>query len=160
MQPWRKYAGSTIGGGRPKCPCAFLRTAAHAGVVTRVTAHARSTSCTGPLAHSLSRTRTRELQAAMPSVEQTIAQNDMVVYASSTCPFCEMALGALKEAGYDPLVIETTGVARNELAAKYGSSSVPKVFVKGKFVGGCNDGGMGGTLPLLQSGKIKELMSE
>mmetsp|Transcript_9578 Transcript_9578/g.19281 ORF Transcript_9578/g.19281 Transcript_9578/m.19281 type:complete len:97 (-) Transcript_9578:135-425(-) len=96
----------------------------------------------------------------MPSIEDTIAQNDMVVFSSSTCPFCSKALGALKESGYEPLVIEADGDQRKELAAKCGSTSVPKVFVKGNFIGGCNDGGMGGTLPLLQNGKIKELMGK
>mmetsp|Transcript_39627 Transcript_39627/g.91989 ORF Transcript_39627/g.91989 Transcript_39627/m.91989 type:complete len:99 (+) Transcript_39627:80-376(+) len=98
----------------------------------------------------------------MPSIDETVAQNDMVVYSSSTCPFCAKAISGLKSAGYEPLVIEAPGgsALRDELASKCGSSSVPKVFVKGNFVGGCNDGGMGGTLPLLKSGKIKELMGK
>mmetsp|Transcript_71237 Transcript_71237/g.159479 ORF Transcript_71237/g.159479 Transcript_71237/m.159479 type:complete len:97 (+) Transcript_71237:99-389(+) len=96
----------------------------------------------------------------MPSIDETIATNDMVVFSSSTCPFCVKALGALKHAGFEPLVVEADGNQRKELAEKYGSTSVPKVFVKGNFVGGCNDGGMGGALPLLANGKIKELMSQ
>ena len=28
--------------------------------------------------------------------------------------------------------------------------------MKQNFIGGCNDGGMGGTLPLLKNGKIKD----
>mmetsp|Transcript_589 Transcript_589/g.1131 ORF Transcript_589/g.1131 Transcript_589/m.1131 type:complete len:118 (+) Transcript_589:50-403(+) len=104
--------------------------------------------------------RSHVLRAAKPTVQETVSQNDMVVYFSPTCPFCDMALGALKQAGFDPLVVYTTEAHRGELAAAYGSSSVPKVFVKGKFIGGCNDGGMGGALPLLKSGKIKELMEE
>eukprot|EP00414_Alexandrium_minutum_P005784 CAMPEP_0113820442 /NCGR_PEP_ID=MMETSP0328-20130328/1243_1 /TAXON_ID=39455 /ORGANISM="Alexandrium minutum" /LENGTH=117 /DNA_ID=CAMNT_0000788379 /DNA_START=59 /DNA_END=412 /DNA_ORIENTATION=- /assembly_acc=CAM_ASM_000350 len=104
--------------------------------------------------------RSPVLRAAMPTIDETVAQNDMVVYASPMCPFCERVLGALKKAGYEPLVIQADHAMRNEFGKKYGSSSVPKVFVKGNFVGGCNDGGMGGTIPLLENGKIKELMSE
>ena len=39
-----------------------------------------------------------------------------------------------------------------------GKTSVPQVFVKGQFIGGCNDGGLGGTVPLLKSGKLQEML--
>ncbi|CAE7596193.1 HERC1 [Symbiodinium natans] len=78
----------------------------------------------------------------------------MVVFSSSSCPFCQKALAALRDAGYSPKVVEDFD--RSALGAKCGSTSVPKVFVKQNFIGGCNDGGMGGTLPLLKNGKIKE----
>ena len=91
------------------------------------------------------------------AIDELINSNDMVVFSSSTCPFCQQALGALREAGYTPKVVESFD--RGALSAKCGgSTSVPKVFVKQNFIGGCNDGGMGGTLPLLRNGKIKELM--
>ena len=35
-----------------------------------------------------------------------------------------------------------------------------QVWIKGNFIGGCNDGGMGGVVPLLKSGKIQEIMAE
>jgi len=35
---------------------------------------------------------------------------------------------------------------------------VPQTFVKGQFVDGCNDGGLGGTVPLLKSGKLQEML--
>ena len=37
-------------------------------------------------------------------------------------------------------VIEATSAQRNILNQKTGSSSVPNIWVKGKYVGGCNDG--------------------
>lgn len=95
----------------------------------------------------------------MPSVDELVNSNDMVVFSSSSCPFCQRALAALKDEGYSPTVVEDFD--RSELASKCGgSTSVPKVFVKQNFIGGCNDGGMGGTLPLLKNGKIKELMGK
>merc|ERR1711920_919633 len=112
-----------------------------------------------PLPRVRARAR-RRLPPAMSSIDDAIAQNDMIVFSSSTCPFCVKALGALKDSGYEPVVVEADGNQRKELAEKCGSSSVPKVFVKGNFIGGCNDGGMGGTLPLLANGKIKELMGK
>ena len=91
------------------------------------------------------------------AIDELINSHDMVVFSSSTCPFCSKALAALREAGYTPKVVESFD--RGALSAKCGgSTSVPKVFVKQNFIGGCNDGGMGGALPLLKNGKIKELM--
>mmetsp|Transcript_69431 Transcript_69431/g.111933 ORF Transcript_69431/g.111933 Transcript_69431/m.111933 type:complete len:96 (+) Transcript_69431:72-359(+) len=93
----------------------------------------------------------------MASIDQTIADNDMVVFSSSSCPYCVKAIAALKSAGFEPVVVEA--FERSTLAAKCGgSTSVPKAFVKGQFIGGCNDGGLGGVLPSLANGKIKELM--
>ncbi|CAE7224615.1 GRXC4, partial [Symbiodinium necroappetens] len=89
------------------------------------------------------------------SIDELINANDMVVFSSSSCPFCRQALSALRDAGYTPKVVEDFD--RSALSAKCGSTSVPKVFVKQNFIGGCNDGGMGGTLPLLKNGKIKVL---
>jgi|TARA_B100000513_G_C11878974_1_gene178570 glutaredoxin-related protein len=36
---------------------------------------------------------------------------------------------------------------------------VPAIFVGGEFVGGCNDGGMGGAMSLDREGKLKPLLS-
>ena len=54
---------------------------------------------------------------------------------------------------------EADGMAmKAELIKITGQSSVPQVFIGGKFVGGCNDGGMGGVVPLKKSGKLEELL--
>ena len=51
----------------------------------------------------------------------------MVVFSSSSCPFCQKALAALKDAGYTPTVVEDFD--RSGLAAKCGgSTSVPKAL--------------------------------
>lgn len=49
---------------------------------------------------------------------------------------------------------------RVELAEKIGRTSVPAVFVKGEFVGGCNDGGMGGVLTLDRAGELKPMLQK
>mmetsp|Transcript_17122 Transcript_17122/g.39903 ORF Transcript_17122/g.39903 Transcript_17122/m.39903 type:complete len:104 (+) Transcript_17122:102-413(+) len=95
---------------------------------------------------------------SMTNIDEIIAAKDMVVFSSATCPYCSKAIAALKSAGYTPTVVNVNQAQRSALTQKCGSSSVPKVFVKQQFVGGCNDGGLGGTLPLLQNGKIQELM--
>eukprot|EP00747_Dinoflagellata_sp_TGD_P000097 gnl/TRDRNA2_/TRDRNA2_100121_c0_seq1.p1 gnl/TRDRNA2_/TRDRNA2_100121_c0~~gnl/TRDRNA2_/TRDRNA2_100121_c0_seq1.p1 ORF type:complete len:148 (+),score=33.90 gnl/TRDRNA2_/TRDRNA2_100121_c0_seq1:201-644(+) len=96
----------------------------------------------------------------MASVDGVISSDDMVVFSMNGCPFCEKAIAALQDAGYAPTVVVCDSTQRQWLASKCGSKSVPKVFVKGQFVGGCNDGGLGGVLPLLSNGKIKELMGK
>ncbi|CAE7249491.1 GRXC4, partial [Symbiodinium sp. CCMP2592] len=68
------------------------------------------------------------------AIDELINSNDMVVFSSSTCPFCQQALAALREAGYTPKVVESFD--RGALSAKCGgSTSVPKVFVKQNFIG-------------------------
>jgi len=98
--------------------------------------------------------------AAEGSIDDTIAKNDIVAYIVPTCPFCKKALRGLDQAGFEVTKIEAPkdSALRNELAEKVGETSVPQVWVKGQHVGGCNNGGMGGVLPLLKKGKIKELM--
>ena len=41
-----------------------------------------------------------------------------------------------------PAVIEADGAIKSQLKEKTGQTSVPQVFVKGNFIGGCNDGGV------------------
>ena len=49
---------------------------------------------------------------------------------------------------------------RAELAQKTGRTSVPALYVGGQFVGGCNDGGMGGVMTLDKAGKLKTLLQD
>lgn len=91
-------------------------------------------------------------------VEEIITNNNMVVFATSTCPYCRRAIDELGQAGFEPTVVFVSQTQRADLRTKTGQTSVPQVFVKGEFIGGCNDGGMGGTIPLLKSGKIYEMM--
>ena len=57
-------------------------------------------------------------------------------------------------------VVELNEVAdgyalRAELAEKTGRTSVPALYVGGQFVGGCNDGGMGGVMTLEASSRSR-----
>lgn len=49
---------------------------------------------------------------------------------------------------------------RAELAEKTGRTSVPALYVGGQFVGGCNDGGMGGVLTLDKAGELKPMLQK
>jgi len=96
------------------------------------------------------------------SVDEVLRQGSVVVFSSPTCPYCSQAIQALHAAGVEPVVVDAGPAARKELLELTGSSSVPSVFVKGTFIGGCNDGPEDwmGVNRCLQSGKIKELLGE
>ena len=97
-------------------------------------------------------------QSSHTPVAEVIASAPVVVFAASWCPFCKQAKDALKEAGIEFKDVEVTDAQKAELREWTGKTSVPQVFVKGQFIGGCNDGGLGGTVPLLKSGKLQEML--
>jgi glutaredoxin len=47
---------------------------------------------------------------------------------------------------------------RAEMADLVGRTSVPAIWIGGKFVGGCNDGPMGGVITLSESGELDGLL--
>jgi glutaredoxin len=49
---------------------------------------------------------------------------------------------------------------RAEMADFVGRTSVPAIWIAGKFVGGCNDGPMGGLVSLNDSGKLDGMLRE
>jgi len=96
-------------------------------------------------------------------LERQIKQKPAIMYATSTCPFCAKAKKEITATGSILTVIdfddeENGNAMRAELMMITGQSSVPQVFIGGEFIGGCNDGGMGGVMPLKQSGKLEELL--
>lgn len=49
---------------------------------------------------------------------------------------------------------------RAELAERTGRTSVPALYVGGAFIGGCNDGGLGGVMTLEKSGQLLLLLEQ
>ncbi|CAJ1953887.1 unnamed protein product [Cylindrotheca closterium] len=47
---------------------------------------------------------------------------------------------------------------RAEMADFVGRTSVPAIWIEGRFVGGCNDGPMGGIIKLNESGELTGLL--
>ena len=96
-----------------------------------------------------------------------IAKDDLVIFSYGGCPYCRRVTRALDAAGipynevdYDDLD-DGDGV-RAAIRATHRHSSVPAVFVKGKFVGGCNDGPEPwmGILPSLNDGKLAQWLRD
>jgi glutaredoxin 3 len=47
---------------------------------------------------------------------------------------------------------------RAEMADFVGRTSVPAIWIQGQFVGGCNDGPMGGLMKLSETGELDRLL--
>jgi len=89
----------------------------------------------------------------------------VLMFSFTTCPFCIKAKSVLdgKNAKYTVIELDTDpdGKAiRAEMADIIGQTSVPAVWIGGEFVGGCNDGGMGGLMTIEKSGKLDGMLRE
>jgi glutaredoxin 3 len=112
-------------------------------------------------------------------IDAFIQDNAVAMFSFSTCPFCRRAKDALEERGiaYKAMELDelpadrdsdngTTNVNNNmgniiraELGRKTKRTSVPSIFVKGRYIGGCNDG-CPGLLSLMESGELEVLLSQ
>lgn len=92
------------------------------------------------------------------SLDNIIRKNKIVVITMNNCPFCAVAKNiiekhttAYKNEAYKPAYYDW-------LIAKTGRSSLPAVFINGIYVGGCNDGGLGGVTSLDNQGILEQLI--
>jgi glutaredoxin 3 len=66
----------------------------------------------------------------------------IVIYTTSTCPFCQAAKALLrtKAAPFEEIGVDGDRAARAGMAAKAGGrSTVPQIFIGDTHVGGCDD---------------------
>ena len=66
----------------------------------------------------------------------------IVIYTTSTCPFCRAAKALLrtKAAPFEEIGVDGDRVARAAMVAKAGGrSTVPQIFIGNTHVGGCDD---------------------
>mmetsp|Transcript_2513 Transcript_2513/g.5229 ORF Transcript_2513/g.5229 Transcript_2513/m.5229 type:complete len:196 (-) Transcript_2513:114-701(-) len=96
-------------------------------------------------------------------IDTTLAENKVVVFSFSTCPFCLKAKTELTNQGveFEALELDQLGdgmAIRAQLAEMTNRTSVPNIFINGKNVGGCNDG-TPGLMPLIAEGKLKEMIN-
>eukprot|EP00929_Paragymnodinium_shiwhaense_P114683 TRINITY_DN83155_c0_g1_i1.p1 TRINITY_DN83155_c0_g1~~TRINITY_DN83155_c0_g1_i1.p1 ORF type:complete len:101 (+),score=35.60 TRINITY_DN83155_c0_g1_i1:238-540(+) len=97
--------------------------------------------------------------AEKPTLEEVISSATVVFFDMPSCPFCRQAEDALNNQKIDFKKVMISDY-KPALIEKTGKSSAPSVWIKGTYVGGCNDGvePWHGTLPMLRSGKFKEMM--
>ena len=96
---------------------------------------------------------------ALPSGRST----QVVVFSKSYCPYCTKAKNALSSVGAHPKVYEldlstfegfSAGDVQAELGKMTGATSVPRVFVNGKFIGGGDD-----TARLAANGQLAKMLA-
>lgn len=93
-------------------------------------------------------------------VDRAIAENAVMVFSKSYCPFCTKAKRALDtvlpKGKYTVMELDTRsdcGAIQDYLLDITGGRSVPRVFVAGKFIGGGDE-----TDALARSGQLKQLL--
>eukprot|EP00441_Pelagodinium_beii_P027231 CAMPEP_0197663534 /NCGR_PEP_ID=MMETSP1338-20131121/57774_1 /TAXON_ID=43686 ORGANISM="Pelagodinium beii, Strain RCC1491" /NCGR_SAMPLE_ID=MMETSP1338 /ASSEMBLY_ACC=CAM_ASM_000754 /LENGTH=162 /DNA_ID=CAMNT_0043241957 /DNA_START=41 /DNA_END=529 /DNA_ORIENTATION=+ len=101
--------------------------------------------------------------AVAEDVDAKIAGAKVLVVSKEWCPFCMRAKNTLKklniefetleleDAGRAPLV-DDPGAIQDYMMEKTGGRSVPRVFIGGEFIGGCDD-----TVKLANSGELEDL---
>ena len=102
-------------------------------------------------------------EATNEKVERFVSENPIAMFSFTTCPFCRRAKDCLEERGIEFQSIELDELDGNEgneiravLGKKTRRTSVPSIFIGGKYIGGCNDGP--GLLTLADSGELDKLL--
>jgi len=91
-------------------------------------------------------------------IDRLVEENKVMVFSKSTCPFCSRAKDMLQAEGIDFEVLEldTLPPAQMEdmqqtFAQLTGARTVPRIFIQGQCIGGCDD-----VMALQQSGKLAD----
>ena len=99
-------------------------------------------------------------------LDSHIAENPVAMLSFTTCPFCLQAKSVLDRAGANYKVLELDSMGkegyalRAELAERTDRTSVPAIWIGGEFIGGCNDGPMGGVVTLQRNGQLQQLLGK
>ncbi|KAK3097892.1 hypothetical protein FSP39_014234 [Pinctada imbricata] len=96
-------------------------------------------------------------------VDEKIAGKKVVVFSKTTCPYCSKAKKILKEKEYNLTKedLEIMEIDRHKATSKIqdylerltGARTVPRVFIKGKFIGGGDE-----TAALHKKNKLKNML--
>jgi glutaredoxin 3 len=65
----------------------------------------------------------------------------VLMYSTSTCPFCRMADQLLKQKGVEAehVLVDAQPARRAEMTQLTGRTSVPQLFINGRHVGGFHE---------------------
>lgn len=94
-------------------------------------------------------------------INDNIKSNNVIMYSFTSCPYCIKAKSILDENKIKYIAIELdkdneNGKAiRAELGEMIGRTSVPAIWIKQQYIGGCNDGGPnnGGLVQYIEQNK-------
>jgi glutaredoxin len=94
------------------------------------------------------------------SVKSEIDADDLVLFVKEGCPFCKDAISTLEANEFTPKIIVASNQQKSALAELTGKTSLPSAWVKGTYIGGCNDGSEDwhGVKPMVANGKLKEML--
>ena len=106
-----------------------------------------------------------DANAVRGRIETLVAKNPVLVFSFTTCPYCIKAKACLdgKGAKYKVVELDTDDegkAIRAEIGEMVGRTSVPAIWIDGQFIGGCNDGPMGGILQLDQRGELEGMLKK
>ncbi|KAF9180483.1 thioredoxin reductase [Haplosporangium sp. Z 767] len=93
-------------------------------------------------------------------VDNLIANNAVVVFSKTYCPYCTKAKNLLKEHGVEAKIIELDNDENGAAIQAYlleltGQRTVPNIFIGQKHIGGCDD-----LFKLERNGQLKTLLSK
>merc|ERR1712039_488755 len=94
-------------------------------------------------------------------VDFVIGSADVVFFDLPGCPYCRAAEAALQAAGIEFKKVDIAEY-RAALEERTGKASAPSVWIRGTYVGGCNDGteAWHGVKPMLASGRLKQMLGK
>ncbi|KAI5479737.1 glutaredoxin [Pseudohyphozyma bogoriensis] len=98
--------------------------------------------------------------SAKAAVEKHIAENHVVVFSKSYCPYCRRTKGHLADLNESPVVFELDEMDEGSdwqayLGQKTGQTSVPSIWIDGTFVGGNSD-----LEAKLKTGEVQKLLGK
>eukprot|EP00471_Norrisiella_sphaerica_P000121 CAMPEP_0184481428 /NCGR_PEP_ID=MMETSP0113_2-20130426/2971_1 /TAXON_ID=91329 /ORGANISM="Norrisiella sphaerica, Strain BC52" /LENGTH=276 /DNA_ID=CAMNT_0026860547 /DNA_START=69 /DNA_END=899 /DNA_ORIENTATION=- len=93
---------------------------------------------------------------------QVVQSTPVVIFSSPTCPFCKAAKESLDAEGIQYVDLAVKSEERLALKELTGQSSVPNIWIGGKFVGGYGDGPEEwmGLRKLLAAGTLHDMVDE
>mmetsp|Transcript_3797 Transcript_3797/g.9963 ORF Transcript_3797/g.9963 Transcript_3797/m.9963 type:complete len:184 (-) Transcript_3797:4627-5178(-) len=106
-----------------------------------------------------------DAEAIQARTNGLINDNPVLMFSFTTCPFCVKAKGVLDGLNAKYTVVELDAdpdgkAIRAEMGDLIGRTSVPAIWIGQEFVGGCNDGPMGGVAKLDDEGKLEGMLRE
>lgn len=146
----------------PSSTCTFKAT--FLGARSRIDQQVRTAPFLKDLRPSgLSYQHSNRILASASSLEEQVKdknqQHPVIVYSKSWCPYCAEVKGLFRKLKVDFTAVELDEVVEGEevmdaLQAITHRRTVPQVFIKGEFIGGCDD-----TVGAYSNGELAEKFS-
>ncbi|XP_037049112.1 glutaredoxin-C4-like [Bradysia coprophila] len=92
-------------------------------------------------------------------VKEAIAKNKVIIFSKSYCPYCTIAKETFQKLSFPAVTIELENrddcnQIQAVLGEMTGATSVPRVFVDGKFIGGGTE-----VKKLYETGQLQKLLA-